>query len=203
MEKSPFTKQIISGFETTQRLSDSYLCLNEILNIINTERALMSLGRVSMYNFAKQNRYAIKFINDFETKNRKKAYYKASKTSKGWISPLIAINLLKRYKKDFTLKNNDFLKKYVCENSFLSVDDNDIMISILWKYTKNKAFFAEKVREIEFQIQHFLAVSCLDKNSCEETKRELKLKRAIAKFVNSTGSVELGVELAFESFSNE
>lgn len=185
-----------------QRTKDAYFSLGDILGVVNTDRVAVGKQPIQFWNFA--NTESVReFIAELEKETGAPAFFKATKSSRGWIHPFLALKLLTNYNPKFEIQVYKWLFDYLINNRISSSDSFNRMCGVLYKNTANKAKFPKNIQIVASEIKCLIGVDEWNKASEIQLKRRDELQNLIADLTTSLGDCVQALNLSYKIFKDK
>lgn len=203
------TNQIIESVDrelcgkiVAQRTSDSFLSLGAIMSIINTDRVARELGAVQFSHFL-QSENVRAFIDELEKETGAKVYYRATKSSRGWVHPFLALKMLTHYSPKFEIRVYKWLFDYLIENRVKSSDSYVRMCGVIAKYAANKAKIQACIQFVANKIKEACGVESWNTATQEQLKRRDEFQNMFSDLAESLADIRIAWRVALKTDSQK
>lgn len=192
----------LGGKVIPQRTKDGYFALTPIIALINMQRLQKDLTPIDFYQFAAIDNVA-EFMKELENEVGMPIYYKATKSSKGWVHPFLAIKLLTYYNPKFEIQVYKWLFDYLLQNRISSCDSFNKMAGVLFRKSVNKAKFPRAISILSAQIKQLIGVDDWNKATQEQLKRRDELQNLIADLATSLSDFDQAIKLSMQVYKDK
>lgn len=185
-----------------QRTKDGYFALNNCIAIINAERLNQNKPLVSFWHFL-QSENVSDFVAELEKETGQQSYYKATKSSSGWVHPFLALKFLTHYNPKLEIQIYKWLLDYLIDNRISSGDSFNKMSGVLFKHSVNKAKFPKNIQIVASEIKKMIGVDDWNRATENQLKRRDELQNLIADLTTSLGDCRQGITLAYKVYKDK
>lgn len=195
----------LEGRIVAQRTKDGFLSLGAIQSIINLDRIGRGLGGIQFSHFL-QNENVSEFVKELELQTNAPVYHRATKSSRGWIHPFLALKFLTHYNPKFEIRVYQWLFDYLMQNRIKSSDSFTRMSGVLLKYAKNKTKFAQGMMGLSKKIRLYVGLCesmSWNKATALQLSRRDELQNLIADLAESLADNKQALDLAFSVYKNK
>lgn len=196
------TDRELCGRIVKQRTRDAYFSLGDIVGIVNLDRLSQGKQAVQFSHFTSSENTS-EFIVELEKETGNPAYYRATKSSRGWIHPFLALKFLTHYNPKFEIQVYKWVFDYLIDNRIKSSDSFNKMSGVLFKYSVNKAKFAKNIQIVASEIKTMIGAEDWNKATEIQLKRRDELQNLIADLVTSLGDCRQGITLAYKVYKDK
>lgn len=194
----------LCGVIVKQRTKDKFFCLGDVMKIINLDKIKNGYPTIDFYDFLRVENVK-SFIEELEKDIKTTCYIKATKSSRGWIHPFLALKFLTYYNPKLEIQIYKWLMDYLIDNRISSSDSYNKMCGVLFKYAKNKAKFPMAIKNLANTIKDLIIGK--DKEWNKATEDELKhrdeLHNLIADLTASLGDCNQGIKLGIKVYKDK
>lgn len=192
----------LAGKIVPQRTKDNFLGLGEILGIVNMDRISIGKQPVQFSHFLNSENTA-EFVKELEKQTNAPVYYKATKSSRGWVHPFLALKFLTHYNPKFEICVYRWLFDHLIQNRISSADSFNKMSGIIYKYAPNKAKFPQMIQWTAKKIKEVIGADDWNKATIEQLRRRDELQNLISDLISSVGDCRLGFKIALKADSQK
>ncbi len=192
----------LGGVIVAQRTKDSFLALQPLMSIINMQRLQQGLAVVSFWHFL-QNENVSAFVAELEKETNAPVYYKATKSSRGWVHPFLAIKFLTHYNPKFEIQVYKWLFDYLIENRVKSSDSYLRMCGAIAKYAPNKAKIQKCIQFVANKIKDACGVDNWNNATQEQLKRRDSFQNLFADLAESLGDIQIAWRISLKTDSKK
>lgn len=182
-----------------QRTKDEYFSLTAIVNVINKERMFnQELTPVQFSRFLQVESVA-EFVKELEKEVGGPVYYKATKSSRGWIHPFLALKFLTHYNPKLEIKVYQWLWDYLIANRVKSGDSYLEMKGALYEYYPNKLKYPGFLMSVAKKIREALNVDDWNKATKEQLEARDYTHKMICDLTKTLHDSKQGVKLGIDA----
>ena len=194
----------LCGVIIRQRTKDKFFCLGDVMKIINLDKIDRGQAPIIFRDFAKMEHIKL-FINELEKEIGMPSYIRATKSSRGWLHPFLALKLLTHYNPKLEIQVYKWLMDYLIDNRISSSDSYNKMCGVLFKYATNKIRFPKAIRQLAKTIKNLIIGKDKEWNKAseDELKKRDELHNLIADLTASLGDCNQGVKLGIKVYKDK
>ncbi len=192
----------LGGVIVPQRTKDSFLALQPLMSIVNMQRLQQGLAAVTFWHFL-QNDNVKAFVDELEKDIKAPVYYKATKSSRGWVHPFLAIKFLTHYNPRFEIQVYKWLFDYLIENRVKSSDSYIRMCGVISKYAPNKAKIQACIQFVANKIKEACGVESWNNATQAQLKRRDSFQNMFADLAESLGDIQVAWKIALKTDSQK
>ncbi len=180
---------------------DEFICLNDILYIVDSERIKEKLRPIDFSNFMQLDNIKA-FVAELKKElNGEEPYIKIRKNGLGWVHPFFAIKILTHYNPRFEVQVYKWLWDYLVQNRIQGIDSFKAMCGTLWKYADRKDKFNKDIKALCNIIKQKIGVNDeWNKATKEQLAQRDKLHELIIDFTNTFKNSKTGVRYALRAY---
>lgn len=192
----------LCGKIVAQRTCDSFLSLGAVLSIINTDRIARDLGAVQFSHFL-QIENVSEFVKALEIETGAPVYHKATKSSRGWVHPFLALKMLTHYNPQFEIQVYKWLFDYLIQNRIKSADSYTRLCGVIAKFSPNKSKIQHTIQWVARKIREVVGVSEWNKATQMQLQRRDELQNMFSDLAESLGDCKLAWRVALRTDSQK